>query len=281
MKVLVTGVNGQLGWEVVKQLRAMKADVRGVDMDDFDMTDDEAVMSYVCAYRPEAIIHCAAYTSVDKAETEPEVCCRVNGMGTLNLVRAALRVDAKLLYVSTDYVFSGEGDMPYEVNALRRPLNIYGQSKLQGEETVQSLMTRFFIVRTSWVYGLHGENYIKTALAQVSDRREMLVAADQIGAPTYAPDLARLICDMIRTNRFGVYHAANEGFCSRAEVVQTAVSFSGRRTRIRPVPTVFVPGTAHRPLNSRLSMSSLDEAGFNRLPDWKNALVRYLDELRA
>lgn len=281
MKVLVTGVNGQLGWEVVKRLKLLKVDVVGVDMDDFDMTNADAVMAYVCSCRPDAIVHCAAYTNVEKAETEPEVCCRVNGMGTLNLVRAALRVDAKLLYVSTDYVFSGENDLPYEADALRRPLNIYGQSKLQGEEAVQSLMTRSFILRTSWIYGAHGENYVKTALAMAGDRREQVYATDQIGAPTYAPDLARLICDMIRTNKFGVYHAANEGCCSRAEAAQTALALAGRRARIRAAATQHVPGAARRPLNSCLSMTSLDEAGFPRLPDWKNAMARFMDEIRA
>lgn len=279
MKVLVTGVNGQLGWEVAKHLRSLQHEVIGADMEDFDLANADAVMAFVVAHKPEVIVHCGAYTSVDQAETEPEVCCRVNGMGTLNLVRAALRVDATLAYISTDYVFNGTGEEPYETNAPRRPLNIYGQSKMQGEEAVQSLMSRFFIIRTSWLYGAHGANYIQAALNHAGERRELTVASDQIGAPTYAPDLAKLIGDMIRTNRYGVYHAANAGYCSRADAAQTALSFAGRRAKLRPAPTEQVPGKAHRPLNSRLSMTSLDEAGFARLPDWKSGLIRYLDEL--
>lgn len=281
MKVLITGVNGQLGWEVARRLTQLKVEHLGVDVDTLDITDADAVVSCVCDYHPDVIVHCAAYTDVDKAETEPEVCCRVNGMGTLNMVRAALRINAKLLYVSTDYVFDGSGDAPYPVDAARRPLNIYGQSKLQGEEVIQSLMTRYFIVRSSWIYGVHGENYMKTTLLQAGDHREPAYAADQVGAPTYAPDLARLICEMIRTNRYGVYHAAAEGVTSRADAAQYLLTLAGKRSRVKAAPTVNYPGKAHRPLNSRLSMASLDAAGFSRLPDWKNSLANYLNELNA
>lgn len=280
MKVLVTGAKGQLGWEVVRRLQTLRVPCVGVDAEDFDLTDPEAVVAYVTAQHPDAIIHCAGYTNVERAETEPEVCCRVNGMGTLNLVRAALQIGAKLLYVSTDYVFHGEGSEPYEVDAPRRPLSIYGQSMLQGEEAVQSLMSRYFIVRSSWIFGAHAENYISVLLRTANDRREISVAGDQIGAPTYAPDLARLICDMIRTNRFGVYHAANEGEASRADVAQTVMAMSGRRARIREVATVYSRAAARRPRNSRLSMAALDQAGFARLPDWRNAILRYLDEVQ-
>lgn len=279
MKVLVTGASGQLGWEVVKHLRILKIECRGVDSNDFDLTDANAVVEYVSAYAPDAIIHCAAYTAVDKAETEPEVCCRVNGMGTVNLVRAAKHVNAKLLYVSTDYVFSGEGDAPHEVNEHRRPLNIYGQSKFQGEEAVQSLMTRYFIVRTSWVFGMHGEGFAGSILRLSGEKREISVVSDQIGSPAYAPDLARLLCEMIRTNRYGVYHATCEGECSRAELAQAIIAAAGRRCRVRLVSTADITGGARRPLNSRLSMRSLDQAGFARLPDWRSAVTRYVEEV--
>ena len=185
MKVLVTGVKGQLGYDVMKRLAALNMEARGVDYTDCDLTDGDAVMRLVRDEAPDAIIHCAAYTAVDRAETEPEKCAAVNGMGTLNLVRAALAVDAKLVYVSTDYVFSGEGDTPFEPGDPYQPRNVYGLTKAQGEETVRSLMTRYFIVRTAWVFGLNGNNFVKTMLRLGAERSEISVVGDQIGSPTY------------------------------------------------------------------------------------------------
>ena len=281
MKVMVTGVNGQLGYDVVKRLNELHIEAKGVDVADFDLTDAEAVLSAVESYRPDAIIHCAAYTAVDRAESEPEKCAAVNGMGTLNIVRAALRVDAKLAYVSTDYVFSGEGTLPFEANAPYGARNVYGLTKAQGEEAVRSLMTRYFIVRTAWVFGLNGSNFVKTMLRLGAERQEVAVVSDQFGSPTYTPDLARLLCDMIQTSRFGVYHATNEGFCSWAEFAAEIMRQSGRKCSVRAIATSDYPTPAKRPANSRLSKASLDAAGFARLPAWENALTRYLDELRA
>ena len=193
MKVLVTGVKGQLGFDVMKRLAALNIEARGVDYTDCDLTDGPSVMALVRGEAPDAIIHCAAYTAVDRAETEPEQCAAVNGMGTLNLVRAALAVDAKLMYVSTDYVFSGEGDTPVDISAPYQPRNVYGLTKAQGEETVRSLMTRYFIVRTAWVFGLNGNNFVKTMLRLGSEHSEISVVGDQIGSPTYTVDLARLL----------------------------------------------------------------------------------------
>jgi len=281
MKVMVTGVNGQLGYDVVKRLNELHIEAKGVDMADFDLTDADAVLAAVESYRPDAIIHCAAYTAVDRAETEPEKCAAVNGMGTLNIVRAALKVDAKLAYVSTDYVFSGEGTLPFEVNAPYGAKNVYGLTKAQGEEAVRSLMTRYFIVRTAWVFGLNGNNFVKTMLRLGAERQEVGVVSDQFGSPTYTPDLARLLCDMIQTSRFGVYHATNEGFCSWAEFAAEIMRQSGRKCSVRAIATSEYPTPAKRPANSRLSKASLDAVGFARLPAWENALARYLDELRA
>ena len=281
MKVLVTGVAGQLGYDVMKRLAEMNIEAKGVDYQDFDLTDAEAVMNAVCSYAPDAIIHCAAYTAVDRAEQEPEKCAAVNGMGTLNLVRAALAVDAKLLYVSTDYVFNGEGDEPFEVNNPYGAKNVYGLTKAQGEEAIRSLMTRYFIVRTAWVFGLNGHNFVKTMLRLGAERSEVSVVADQFGSPTYTPDLARLLCDMIVSNKFGVYHATNEGFCSWAEFAAEIMRQGERKCRVNPVPTSQYPTPAKRPANSRLSKACLDAAGFNRLPPWQDALARYLQELKA
>lgn len=279
MKVLVTGVKGQLGYDVMKRLNVLGIQAKGVDREDFDLTDSEAVMDAVCGYRPDAIIHCAAYTAVDRAETEPEKCAAVNGMGTLNIVRAALAVDAKLVYISTDYVFSGEGDDPFETNAPYNPKNVYGLTKVQGEEAVRSLMTRYFIVRTAWVFGYNGHNFVKTMLRLGTERPEVKVVCDQFGSPTYTPDLARLLCDMVQTNRYGIYHATNEGFCSWAEFAEEIMVQGGRKCTVRPIPTSEYPTPAKRPANSRLSKRSLDQAGFARLPHWEDALARYIEEL--
>lgn len=281
MKVLVTGVAGQLGYDVMKRLAELRIEAKGVDYQDFDLMDSEAVMDAVRAYAPDGIIHCAAYTAVDKAEQEPEKCAAVNGMGTLNMVRAALAVDAKLLLVSTDYVFNGEGDEPFEVNAPYNPKNVYGLSKVQGEEAVRSLMTRFFIVRTAWVFGLNGNNFVKTMLRLGKEKQELNVVADQFGSPTYSKDLARLLCSMIQTNKFGVYHATNEGFCSWAEFAAEIMHQGGLRCRVNPVTTSQYPTPAKRPANSRLSKVCLDAAGFDRLPPWQDALTRYLMELQT
>ena len=279
MKVLVTGVKGQLGFDVMKRLAALNIEARGVDYTDCDLTDGPSVMALVRGESPDAIIHCAAYTAVDRAETEPEQCAAVNGMGTLNLVRAALAVDAKLLYVSTDYVFSGEGDTPVDISAPYQPRNVYGLTKAQGEEAVRSLMNRSFIVRTSWVFGAHGDNFVKTMLRLGADHSEVSVVGDQIGSPTYTVDLARLLCDMVQTNRYGIYHVTNEGYCSWASFAAEIMRQAGLRCTVRAIPTSEYPTLARRPANSRLSKASLDQAGFARLPQWEDALSRYLAEI--
>lgn len=281
MKVLVTGVGGQLGYDVCKELDRLGIENKGVDVQDFDLTDGAAVMAAVQAYMPDAIIHCAAYTNVEKAESVPEVCADVNGMGTLNMVRAALAVNAKLMYISTDYVFEGTGDTPYEVNAPHRPQSVYGLTKDQGEEAVTSLMQRYFIVRISWVFGVHGNNFVRTMLRLGSERKELNVVDDQIGSPTYTADLAVLLCSMIRTDKYGAYHATNEGYCSWAEFAQAIMDEAGLKCVVHPIPTSAYPTAAKRPLNSRMSKRSLDLAGFQRLPSWQDALHRYVEELKA
>ncbi len=281
MKVLVTGVGGQLGYDVCKELDRLGIENKGVDVQDFDLTDGTEVMAAVQAYMPDAIIHCAAYTNVEKAESVPEVCADVNGMGTLNMVRAALAVNAKLMYISTDYVFEGTGDTPYEVNAPHRPQSVYGLTKDQGEEAVTSLMQRYFIVRISWVFGVHGNNFVRTMLRLGSERKELNVVDDQIGSPTYTADLAVLLCSMIRTDKYGAYHATNEGYCSWAEFAQAIMDEAGLKCVVHPVPTSAYPTAAKRPLNSRMSKRSLDLAGFQRLPSWQDALHRYVEELKA
>jgi len=278
MKIIVTGATGMLGQDVVRELSARGHDCLGVGSRDFDLRDAAAVKAAVLAYRPDAIVHCAAWTAVDRAESEPEACMAVNALGTMNLAHAARAADAALLCISTEYVFDGSGSAPHETDETPRPLNIYGLSKLQGEEAVRSICPKHFILRTSWVFGHGGGNFVETIRRLGRERAQLSVVCDQIGAPTSARDLARLIAQMIVTDRYGVYHAANEGFCSFAEFAETILRLSGSSCRVKHIPSGEYPSAARRPLNSRLSMCSLDENGFSRLPPWEDALARYLTE---
>lgn len=280
MRIMVTGATGLLGQEVVRVMRARGHECLGVSTADFDLTDAAAVRRAVLDCQPQAIVHCAAYTAVDQAESEPHRCADVNAVGTLYLVRAAQAVGAKLLYISTDYVFDGSGDAPHEADDRTAPLNVYGLSKLQGEEAVRGVMARYFILRTSWVFGAGGPCFVGTMRRLGREKHQVSVVCDQVGAPTYAPDLAELIANMIVTDRYGVYHAANEGGCSFAELAQMTMRADGSRCRIQPITTAEYPTAARRPMNSRLSMRSLDENGFRRLPTWEDALHRYLDEMK-
>ena len=280
MKVLVTGVKGQLGHDVVEHLLRQGITPICVDKEDFDLTNEYETLYYVTQAKPDAVIHCAAYTAVDQAESDIERCCRINGQGTKNLVRAAVQCKSKFLYVSTDYVFPGTGEDPYEVDDPRGPKNIYGQSKMQGEVAVTSQMTAYFIVRTSWVYGVNGNNFVRTMLRLGEERNFLNVVDDQIGSPTYSDDLAKLLVDMIQTNKYGIYHATNEGYCSWAEFAREIMMRAGLLCEVRGIPTSQYKTPAQRPLNSRLSKKSLDAADFARLPHWEDALQRYLNIIR-
>ena len=280
MRVLVTGYAGQLGWDTVRELTARGIECRGVDMQDFDLTDGQAVKDYVRTYAPTAIVHCAAYTAVDKAESQPEICAAVNGMGTVNLVRAALAIGAKVVFISTDYVFPGTGDRPWKIDDAYGPLNVYGMSKVQGEDAVRSLMTRYFILRTSWVFGKNGSNFVRTMLRLGQEKKEIRVVDDQVGSPTYTRDLARVICDMLPTEKYGIYHVRNEGYLSWYDFAKMIMEKAGLPCRVLPVPSSEYPTPAKRPLNSRLDGSRLTEAGFEPMPSVEDALDRYLEEIR-
>ena len=279
MKVMITGAGGQLGHDVIQALEARGIEHLGVDAGDFSLTDGEAVSRAVRAYNPDVIVHCAAWTDVDGAESLPEVCCAVNGVGTLHLVRAALSINAALLYISTDYVFSGEGSEPWKTEDPARPCNVYGLSKLQGEDAVRSLMTRFFILRSSWIYGVNGKNFVRTMLRLGAEKPEVRVVNDQIGSPTWSRDLARVICDMIGTEQYGIYHVRNEGFLSWAEFAQMIMRKAQLPCRVIPVPSSEYVTPARRPLNSRLDGSALAEHGFAPMPSVESALDRFLAEL--
>ena len=279
MKVLVTGFNGQLGFDVVKELNKRNIECKGVDFQDFDITDREQTLEYIKMYSPDAVVHCAAYTAVDKAEDDEECCRRVNVDGSENLALACKELDAKMLYVSTDYVYGGNGEVPFDVTDPTDPKSVYGKTKLEGENAVKNHVSKCFIVRTSWVFGINGNNFVKTMLRLGAERDMLSVVDDQIGSPTYTPDLARLICDLIFTEEYGTYHGTNENYCSWAEFAAEIMRLGGRKAQIKPIPSSEYPAKAQRPLNSRLSKACLDRIGVKRLPTWQDALERYMKEL--
>lgn len=279
MRVLVTGAKGQLGFDVINELNKRKIECLGVDIDDFDITDEKAVTSFIKTYYPDAVIHCSAYTAVDKAEDNAELCRRVNAEGPRNIAQICKEINSKMVYISTDYVFSGTGDHAHEVDDPTGPLGIYGKTKLEGELAVKGILTKYFIVRISWAFGENGNNFVKTMLRLGKERDEVSVVCDQIGSPTYTADLALLLCDMIMTEKYGTYHATNEGFCSWAEFAQEIFKLAGYSSKINFIPTSEYPTRAIRPLNSRLSKKSLDEGAFLHLPIWQDALKRYLGEI--
>ncbi len=279
MKILVTGVNGQLGYDVMKVLAERGIEGKGVDIADFDLTDKDAVSRSISDYAPDAVIHCAAYTAVDKSEDFKDVCYAVNVTGTENVALACRDIGAKMMYISTDYVFNGEGETPFEVSDAKAPKGQYGLTKSLGEEQVKKWVSKYFIVRTAWVFGINGNNFVKTMVRLGKERDELTVVSDQFGSPTYTPDLAVLLVDMIVSDKYGTYHATNEGYCSWYDFASAIMTEAGLKAHVRPVSSEEYAAKAVRPKNSRLSKKSLDEAGFNRLPVWQDALKRYITEL--
>ncbi len=280
IKVLVTGVKGQLGYDVVKRLNVLGIENYGVDIGDFDITDKEQTIDYIKCFNPDVVVHCAAYTAVDQAEEDKERCYNINTAGTRNIAEACKMIGAKMAYISTDYVFDGLGEEPHTPYKESNPINYYGYSKEQGEKAIRALIDEHFIIRTSWVYGKNGNNFVKTMLKLAESRNTLSVINDQVGVPTYTVDLAVLIGDMIQTNRYGTYHGVNEGFISWFEFARVIFEKSDIKINIHPISTDEYPTKAKRPLNSRLCKKSLDENGFKRLPCWDDALERYLNELQ-
>lgn len=286
MRILVTGVKGQLGYNCVKELNKRGyTDVKGIDIEDLDIADENKVLEYIKTYKPDVVMHNAAYTAVDKAELNYDACYKVNALGPKYIAEACKEIDAKMVYISTDYVFDGTKDGYYEIDDNANPISVYGKTKLEGENFVKSILNKYFIVRISWVFGINGNNFIKTMLklAKVG-KTELNVVNDQIGSPTYTADLAVLLCDMIETNKYGTYHATNEGTCSWYEFAKKIFELSNINMKVNPVSTKeyseMVTQQAKRPTNSKMSKKSLDDAGFNRLPSWQDALERYLKELK-
>ena len=284
MKVLVTGSKGQLGYDVIKELCFRGHEALGFDLPELDITDEVAVRAVFDRVKPDAVIHCAAWTAVDAAEESGNIAkvFAVNEGGTRNLAAACKRTGAKLLYLSTDYVFDGQGSAPWGADETRfAPLNEYGKSKLAGENAVRELLQTYFIVRIAWVFGKNGNNFVKTMLRLSETHDTLRVVCDQVGTPTYTPDLARLLVDMIETDKYGVYHATNEGgFLSWYDFASAIMQEAGKHTKVIPVTTAeYGLSKASRPFNSRLDKSKLKENGFEPLPDWRDALKRYLKEI--
>jgi dTDP-4-dehydrorhamnose reductase len=278
MKVLVTGAKGQLGYDVVRRLEENNIECLGTDRNDIDVINKTKVKEFISDYKPDVVVHCAAYTAVDKAEDEREICHNINVLGTKYIVEACRDIDATLVYISTDYVFDGEGDQPFEVIDKPNPINYYGQTKYDGEIEVQNLLEKYFIVRISWVFGSYGNNFVKTMLRLGKERDEISVVADQIGSPTYTYDLAKLIVDMIQTDKYGIYHATNEGYCSWHEFACEIFKQAGIDVKVKPIMTEEYPTKAKRPKNSRLSKKYLLLQEYNKMDDWRSALRRYLRE---
>lgn len=280
MKILVTGVSGQLGHDLAEELRARGHEVTGLSSKDMNLLDAASVKRCLTEAAPEAVMHCAAYTAVDRAEDDAETCLAVNHLGTKALAEACADIGCKLLFISTDYVFPGDGERPWEPDDAPDPLNTYGRSKLLGEMAVRAAVKKHFIVRISWLYGVNGKNFVKTMLRLGREKDEIRVVNDQIGSPTYSRDLSVLLADMIVTDRYGTYHASNEGFCSWYEFACAIIGEAGLPARVVPVPGSEYPTRARRPMNSRMSKDKLTACGFRRLPPWEGALTRFLSELK-
>ena len=303
MKVFVTGVAGQLGHDVMNELSKRGYEGVGTDLApeysgvqdnspvtkmpyvSLDITDASAVQATIKEVKPDVIIHCAAWTAVDMAEDDDKVekVRAINAGGTQNIANVAKELDAKMVYISTDYVFDGQGDQPWEPDCKDyKPLNVYGQTKLEGELAVANTLDKYFIVRIAWVFGLNGKNFIKTMLNVAKTHDTVKVVNDQIGTPTYTYDLARLLVDMVETDKYGYYHATNEGgYISWYDFTKEIYRQAGLDTKVLPVTTAeYGLSKAARPFNSRLDKSKLVENGFTPLPTWQDALSRYLKEIK-
>lgn len=281
MTILVTGATGQLGYDVVRRGIEKGLSIKGVGSIDLDITNKKKVLEYVNFMKPSVIIHCAAYTAVDKAEDDFDTCWDVNVEGTKYLATVAKTVGAKFLYISTDYVFDGNGETPFSETDLANPIGAYGSTKYEAEKKVQEILEEYFIVRISWVFGINGNNFIKTMLKLGETRKELNVVGDQVGSPTYTYDLANLLLEMVQGKQYGIYHASNEGFCSWAEFSEEIFKQAQMKTKVNAISTEEYPTRARRPKNSRMYKDKLTANGFELLPPWENAVERYLNEINT
>lgn len=289
MKALVTGVKGQLGYDVVNELTKRGYEAVGVDIEEMDITDEASVNKVIKECNPDVVVHCAAWTAVDAAEDKENIpkVMAVNAKGTENIAKVCKEIDAKMIYISTDYVFNGQGETPWKPDDEREPLNVYGQSKYEGELAVTSLLEKYYIVRIAWVFGVNGKNFIRTMINLGQTHDKLTVVSDQIGTPTYTYDLARLLVDMAETDKYGIYHATNEGgyiswYDFTVEIMKQAGQYDEKyaKVQVSPVSSEAYPAKAKRPSNSRMNKDKLKENGFTPLPTWQDALGRYLKDAK-
>lgn len=280
MKILVTGASGQLGQDVVLLLNESGHEVKACVRSDLDIADQRQCEKVISEYRPEAVIHCAAYTAVDAAEEDIDGAYRLNASGTRNIAVAAEKVGAKLVYISTDYVFDGQADRPYREYDNTAPQTVYGESKRAGEVLAQTLSSKYFIVRTSWVYGQYGSNFVKTMLKLGAEKDSLSVVHDQIGSPTYTVDLARFLLQLIQTEKYGIYHASNSGHCSWHEFAQAIFETAGLQVNALPVTTEQFPRPAKRPAYSVMDHTAIRANDLEGLPHWRDGLERFLAEVK-
>ncbi len=289
MKVLVTGVKGQLGYDVMNELKQRGHEAVGVDIEEMDITEENSVKTVLAETAPDVVIHCAAWTAVDAAEEEENIpkVMAINASGTEYIAKMCKELDCKMIYISTDYVFDGQGETPWKPEDKRAPLNIYGESKYKGEVAVESLLEKYYIVRIAWVFGTNGKNFIKTMLHLGKTHDRITVVSDQIGTPTYTYDLSRLLVDMAETDKYGIYHVTNEGgyiswYDFTVEIMKHAgkINQKYQQVEVLPVGSDQYPAKAKRPSNSRMNKSRLKENGFTPLPEWQDAVRRYIDTQR-
>lgn len=274
--ILVTGSTGQLGSDVVKELLKRGYSTLSPNRSEFNLCSEDSIRNYILNSNCEAIVHCAAYTQVDKAEDEKDLCIKINATATKHIAKCAKILDIPMIYISTDYVFDGTKDGKYTENDETNPINIYGESKLAGEKYVQEILDKYYIVRTSWVFNINGKNFIETMLRLSKANNQLSIVNDQIGSPTYTKDLSRLLVDMLETSKYGLYHATNEGYCSWYEFADTIFKLANINIDIKAINSNEYASRAKRPLNSKLSKDKLIEYGFKPLPHWEDALKDYL-----
>ena len=276
--VLVTGVTGQLGHDIVSNLSGKGYHLLSPTHAELDITDERNVEKYLYSNKPDLIIHCAAWTNVDLAEDEEQKCRIVNVDGTNNLAKYCKKMDVPMMYFSTDYVFNGVGERPWRIDDETNPQNVYGTSKRDGELIVRQL-NKYYIIRISWVFGINGKNFVKTMIDLSKKRSELTVVSDQIGSPTYTADLAELVSSIIETDRYGTYHACNQGYCSWYDFAKKIFEYIGSDTVVKPIDSDSWPSKVKRPKNSRLDTSSLTANGFDQLPPWEDALKDFIDQM--
>ena len=277
--IVITGNRGQLGFDIEKVCQDRGLEYLGIDINELDITDKNDVNEFFQSRDIDTFIHCAAFTAVDVAEDNPELCYRVNTEAVKYLVDASKKHNVKFIFISTDYVFSGQKEGVYYPDDKPSPISVYGKSKADSEAYIQENLEKYYIVRISWAFGLNGKNFVRTMLRLGKEKPSISVVSDQIGSPTYTKDIAPLLVDMSQTDKYGVYHATNEGYCSWADFTRYILERAGLTAEVKDILTIDYPTKAARPMNSRLSKDKLEENGFSRLPSWQSAVERYLQEL--